>query len=183
MIAALTCHEGAIQSPAIQQIYDRDFCAAQMEGNISASCKNKQIAALVILQSRSCSQSDQYAVALKSVQDDVVELLHKDPRVSDVYIQRLVWLTLTGAGDRIENVWLQRVIQHQRDDGGWLPYQRIVNLVPGWNLSVGRRFGISFKEDKTAFHTSVQGMLLMALHANRAASLSTAAKDTADNPG
>ena len=114
------------------------------------------------MQTKGCEDPEMVEALVGDLQDKIVRQLTWDPRVVDVYIQRVLMLEESGAEDRVKNIWIKRVLDAQPADGGWSPDQP---LIPLWSnrylCFTGRVFGI--KRVKPSFHATAQGVLLMTL--------------------
>ncbi len=75
-----------------------------------------------------------------------------DIRVTDLYLQRIAFILAAGRDDLIKKKWVERLMAHQQDNGGWLP---------GWYGWGPELFKFTFKKKKTTPHTSVQGMWVL----------------------
>ena len=90
--------------------------------------------------------------------------------VVDSYLQKILMLAESGAAERIKPIWLKRVINAQRIDGGWDDFDEI------FPLNSGRSFGWAgwsahgwmwIHRPKSNFHTTAQGLYLMSLLKSR----------------
>jgi hypothetical protein len=84
-----------------------------------------------------------------------------DPRLLDQYIQRVLMLIETGAVDQVKPVWIHQVINGLLDDGGWPHNRKILNLPGKRDLIFTRNF-IGFGPERSSFHATAQGLLIMA---------------------
>lgn len=53
------------------------------------------------------------------LQDRIEREVTWDSRVTDAYLQRVLMLLESGAADRVEPVWVARILDAQNADGGW----------------------------------------------------------------
>jgi hypothetical protein len=88
--------------------------------------------------------------------------LRYDPRVVDVYIQRVLMLVDSGAMDRINPRWVERVIAAQQADGGWSDIQPLIPVGGGKYLGFNSK-AVTVGVPISNFHTTAQGVLLMSL--------------------
>jgi hypothetical protein len=94
------------------------------------------------------------------LQDAIVQQLFFDPRLVDVYMQRVLMLVDSGAAERVPARSLERLMSAQLTDGSW---DRMVGPL----LSVGNRAfgftpsGLALRHQQGDFHTTAQGVLLM----------------------
>ena len=158
---ALTCSQSLSKVPLIQaQNGDPYFCwhGARM---IRPACVTHQLMAFRFIKKNRCDV-DNLDAKIAVLQNTIAKQLTWDPRVVDVYVQRVLMLVDTGAGDHVKPRWLERVLDAQLPDGGWSDMEP---LVP---LGGGRYFGFDAKAVKVAkpvsnFHATAQGVLLMSL--------------------
>lgn len=96
------------------------------------------------------------------LQARLVDQLTWDPRPVDVYLQRLLMLTESGAGDRIRPTWVRDLLGAQLPDGAWTNTPVLLPL-PGARDLVWTRNGIGPGRAVGSFHTTVQGIYLLSL--------------------
>ena len=72
-----------------------------------------------------------------------------DVRVTDLYLQRLAVLLAAGRPDLVKRRWVERLLSHQKPDGGW------ISSWHGWGPDI-----LAFYPGKldTNAHTTIQGM-------------------------
>jgi hypothetical protein len=97
-----------------------------------------------------------------ALQSRIVGQLTWDPRVVDVYVQRVLMLVESGAVERVKPVWLQRVLAAQQPDGGWAGVDPLLELGSEFSLGLGPR-GFTLSPPRSDFHASAQGLLLLSL--------------------
>lgn len=156
----LTCSAQLAQEPSIQQQNDPGFCW-QGARAMRPACVTHQLMGYRMLKRNTCDV-DNIDSKISVLQDAIVKQLTYDPRVVDVYLQRVLMLVESGARHRVNSRWLQRVIDAQREDGGWSDVQPLVVLGGGRNLGFGAN-GFAFANPASNFHATAQGVLLMSL--------------------
>lgn len=156
----LSCSDKLAASPVIQRQMTTDFCGDYHP--ISPACVTHQMMGLYFRQQRGCGDRAELQAQMQTLQDTVVQQLTWDPRVVDVYIQRILMLLETGAADRVKQRWLQRLLQAQLPSGAWSGFKPLLPL--GGDRHVGF-YGKGIKVDtpEDSFHATAQGLLIMAL--------------------
>ena len=71
-----------------------------------------------------------------------------DIRVTDLYLQRIAFLLAAGRPDLVKRRWVERLLEHQTESGGWQPAWH------GWGPDL---FRFSLEEDPPNAHATVQG--------------------------
>ena len=157
-VYAITCDPDLGQEPMISAQNDPSYCDAFP---LRSSCVTHQMMGVYILQERNCGDAGQLASTMAVLQQRARGQLVRDPRLLDQYIQRVLMLTETGAVDQVKPVWIHQVINGQLDDGGWPERRKIINL-PGDRDLIFTRNLIGFGPEKSLFHATAQGLLIMA---------------------
>ena len=75
-----------------------------------------------------------------------------DIRVTDLYLQRVAFILAAGRPDLIKRRWVERILDHQQPDGGFL------NSWHGWGPGV---FTLHFKTERSTAHATIQGVWLL----------------------
>ncbi len=75
-----------------------------------------------------------------------------DIRVTDLYLQRIAFILAAGRDDLIKKRWVERLLAHQQDDGGWMS---------GWHGWGPDLFRFTFRQRSTTAHPTVQGMWVL----------------------
>jgi hypothetical protein len=159
---ALTCDQDLVGEPLIAAQNDAGYCGPML---FKPSCVTHQMIGLMMLEDRDCGDQNQLAETIAVLQQRVRDQLIWDPRVTDPYIQRVLLLLLTDASDLLKPVWVEQIIKAAREDGGW-PSNRVIMDLPGnRDLVMTRNFLVPGKE-KSTFHATAQGLLIMALLMN-----------------
>ncbi len=156
----ITCDETLESMPVIQEQLNPNFCRW---APIISSCTTHQLMGFHFMQSRQCDDGADLTTLSRDLQDQIVDQLIWDPRVGDVYIQRVLMLELTGAGDKVKPVWLRQILDAQHSDGAW---ESFYPIIPSKGKSA--RFGFSYKavavrSYKPSFHMTAQGIYLLSL--------------------
>ena len=157
---ALSCNRQMALDPVISVQHETDFCLRKHP--LSPACVTHQLMGFRFAQRFDCAEVDGLEHKIETSQDRIVMQLTWDPRVVDVYIQRVLMLEDSGAGARIKPRWLQRVLDAQLADGSWSALQPLVPL--GGNRYFGfnsRLAGIG--QHVGDFHATAQGVWLLSL--------------------
>jgi len=160
----LTCDPrlGAVERIVRQG--EADFCDP-LPYRLKPACVTHQLMGLRFMQRRRCGDPVKVAAVVAHLQDRIVGQLTWDPRVVDVYLQRVVMLVESGARARVRPVWIRRVLAAQRPDGGWSADQPMVSLGSGRWLGF-TQYGIGLARGRSNFHATAQGVWLMSLLLN-----------------
>jgi hypothetical protein len=133
-------------------------------------CSTHQMMGLLLLNHVRCTTLAVAPGLQEELAQDIRWMLHTDPLVKDAYIQRVLTLMWAQGEQAVEPVWLQRVMDAQQPDGGWMGRLQIPDLPQGmqlWDLRqwVASRWPgiVNPHVQHTDFHASAQGLLLMAL--------------------
>lgn len=118
-----------------------------------------------MVQQSDCGNPEATRAAVAELQSRIAGQLTWDPRVVDVYVQRVLMLVESGAEDRVKPIWLQRVLAAQRPGGGWARTDPLLELGSGFSLGFGPR-GLAFAPPRSDFHATAQGLLLLSLLAH-----------------
>jgi len=124
------------------------------------ACITHQLMGINFLLQQSCNLLPNIDEVVKSLQSDIKLQLTLDIRVVDVYLQRVLMLLITGAEKDVKPVWIQQVIDHQLDDGGWSGFVSLLSLPGEKSLGFSPRV-LSIGNEKSDFHATAQGVLIL----------------------
>ena len=160
----ITCSQAMAQDPLIVAQDDPGFC---WHGTrvIRPACVTHQLMGYRFAQRNDCPFSN-LNQNVGVLQNTLVKQLNFDPRVVDVYIQRVLMLVESGAGDRVKARWMQRVFEAQLADGSWSDMQPLLSVGGGRSLGFGSA-GFVVGEPQGNFHATAQGIWLAALLRSR----------------
>lgn len=169
---SLTCGKDMLEDPVIAGQHDTNFCPASHP--ISPACVTHQLMGFRLQQRVGCDRVAALEEKVAALQDIVESQLTWDPRVVDVYLQRVLLLIDSGAQDRVKARWVQRILQTQLPDGSWS------NMQPLIPVGGGRYFGFNARlagvgTVRANFHATAQGLWLTSLL--RRAAVQTAAAE------
>ena len=156
---AISCDSDLAQLPIIQAQLNADYCDKYPW---RPACATHQLMGLRFMQTRQCGDAAATQTAITALQQRIVRQLTWDPRVVDVYMQRVLMLAESGRADAIKAIWLERLLNAQRPDGGWSGTEAFVPLPMGASFGFSAR-GFTLKPPTDDFHMTAQGLLLMSL--------------------
>lgn len=159
-IYGLTCDKELAQMDVIKEQMDANFCRWSP---IFSACTTHQLMGFHFMKLYQCGDNTSYRDTVDNLNNQVVRQLLLDPRVSDVYIQRVMMLMLSGGEHLVKPIWLHQIINAQKSDGAW---ETFYPLLPPNGESM--RFGIAYKslairEYIPNFHTTSQAIYLLSL--------------------
>lgn len=159
-VYAFSCDYWLGTEDDIRQQLEADYCPAIRHW--ATSCVTHQLMGVRFLIERRCGDASRLAKLSSALLDTIERELHLDPRLGDLYIQRLLMLAESGRADRIRPVWRQRLLAAQHPDGGFGDFQP---LIP---LSGGRALGLHNYVSGTGvarsnFHATAQAVWLLSL--------------------
>jgi len=164
-IYALNCASGIEREiPVVAQQNTAAFCH-QADYFYRPACITHQLMGINFIFKKQCGFLENIDEVSQSLQQDIVKQLVWDIRVVDVYLQRVLMLLITGAQASVEPVWIQQVLDHQLDDGGWGNFVSLLGSETGKSLGFSPR-GLSLGREKSDFHATAQGMYILSFLLN-----------------
>lgn len=163
-IYGIGCDAELAEHPVVVPQLRADFCDRHP---LRPACVTHQLMGFRFMQRSGCGDPAATSAAVAELQTRIVRQLTWDPRVVDVYLQRVLMLVESGAAERVKPIWLRRVLAAQRTDGGWAGIDPLLELGAAASVSLGPR-GLSFAAPRSDFHATAQGVLLMSLLAHPA---------------
>lgn len=158
-IYAISCDSELAQLPIIQAQLDADYCDSYPW---RPACATHQLMGLRFMQNSRCGDAAATQAAIAALQTRIVRLLTWDPRVVDVYMRRVLMLAESGRPEAIKPIWLARLLEAQRPDGGWSGTEPLLPLPQGASLGFSARV-FTLEAPVSSFHMTAQGVLLMSL--------------------
>lgn len=156
---AMLCDEELGSIPEIAAQNDPAFCN---QHPLRPACATHQLMGIRLLQRSECGDAEQLDDTVRQLQQRIRRQLQLDPRVVDVYMQRVLMLIESGASEQVKPVWIQNLINAQQADGGWSPFEPLVPLMGGNYFGYGQKF-FSVKQPHSSFHMTAQGVLLFSM--------------------
>ncbi len=159
---ALNCDRDLEKYPEIRTQNEADFCNSHP---LRPACVTHQLMGIRMLQRKKCGVPDELDNTVSILQQRIRNQLFYDPRVVDVYIQRVLMLIESGSADTLKPVWLRQVLRAQSEAGGWSNFDPLLALPGGWSLGFSQR-GIGIQKQRDTFHATAQGVMVMSLLSN-----------------
>lgn len=157
----ITCGKELAEDPIIVAQHDVNFCD---KNDSTPACITHQLMSYRFMQRYGCNRVTRLDDRVYSLQDKIYDKLLKDPRVIDVYLQRVLMLVDSGAANKVKAVWVQRILDAQLSDGSWSWKQRLLYLGLDHYLSFGDIYYVLYPGTaRGTFHTTAQGVWLMSL--------------------
>lgn len=145
--------------PVITQQNDASFCH-QWSYFYRPACITHQLMGINFLFTRQCNFLSNIDELTQALQQDIISQLTWDIRVVDVYLQRVLMLLITGAEASVKPVWIQQVLDHQLEDGGWGNFVSLIGSSDGRSLGMSARI-VSIGREKSDFHATAQGVYIL----------------------
>lgn len=150
----------AEEIPLVAQQNEAGFCF-QASYIYRPACVTHQMMGIHFIQQQDCGLLPNVEQVSRELQQSIATQLRWDFRVVDVYLQRVLMLLVTGGEDLIKPVWLQRVLRHQLDDGGWAGEAPIVSLGERSLVFNSRGIGLVSQPLRSNYHATAQGVLIL----------------------
>lgn len=166
-IYGATCNTSAREDPAVLALLSPSACGSQLAGLLHPWCRTHQLMGLRFVQKNHCEPDAATAETITNVQNLILMELRRDFRVEDAYIQKVLELVESGRRAEVKAVWLRRILEAQRADGGWDGVDVIVRL-PGNRVLcwAGHPYPVLLLRRPSNFHATAQGLYLLALWLN-----------------
>ncbi len=91
---------------------------------------------------------------MNQVENRIAEEAALDFRVTDLYLQRIAFLLAVGRPDLVKPRWVERALDAQQSDGGWLY---------NWHGWAPKPYQFEFSDERSVAHTTAQGMWMACL--------------------
>ena len=162
-IYASLCDRDLEKVPEIAIQNNPDFCDRHP---LRPACVTHQLMGIRLLQRSECGNPAQLDNTVGQLQQRIHRQLLLDPRVVDVYMQRVLMLVESGGGDLIKSIWIRNLVDAQQSDGGWSSFDPLVPLGGDRYFGFGPRI-FAVKTPHSDFHMTAQGVLLFSLLTSR----------------
>jgi hypothetical protein len=160
-----TCNNSAREDPQVMALLDASGCNPHMTWLRSPWCHTHQLMGLRFVQQNHCEPDAATARTINAVQNSILAELRWDFRVEDAYLQKVMTLLESGRREDIKPIWIKRILQAQRADGGWDGVDIIAplpgNRVLAWDG--GRLYPWPRTSPQTNLHATAQGLYLLAM--------------------
>ncbi|MEL7447887.1 MAG: hypothetical protein AAFN78_01680 [Pseudomonadota bacterium] len=170
MLYATNCSAEIGRLDSIQAQNEPGFCGPAHL--FKPTCATHQLMGIRFLQRAECGDADKNAATVRELQRMIRREITLDPRVLDAYIQRALMLVESGDTAPVKGIWIRRILDQQRADGGWGNFQPLMALSDkrflGFGSGQSRARGSFLKvfrisRPTSTFHATAQGVLLTAL--------------------
>lgn len=160
-----TCNASAREDALVQTLLSPKGCNQRLMWLRSPWCRTHQLMGLRFVQKNRCEPELDTAATVREVQDAILSELHWDFRLEDAYLQKVLTLVESGRRQDVKAVWIRRILDAQRPDGGWDGVDVIAHLPGGRVLawSDGRLYPVIRSQPAATFHATAQGLYLLAL--------------------
>jgi hypothetical protein len=163
-----TCNNSVREDPGVLALLRPSGCDPQLMWLRSPWCRTHQLMGLRFVQKNHCEPDVETARLVNTVQNSILAELHWDFRVEDAYLQKVLTLVESGRLPDIKPIWIRRILDAQRPDGGWDGVD-VVGHLPGNRVLVwegGRLYPWIRTQPETNLHATAQGLYLLALLVN-----------------
>ncbi|THB69787.1 MAG: hypothetical protein D6B28_10835 [Gammaproteobacteria bacterium] len=164
IIYGLTCDNELAELDIIKEQNKASFCGTYHP--ISPACVTHQMMGIFFAQENNCLPKQEATQLMSYLQNKAIKQLEYDPRVVDVYLQRVLMLLLTNSKDNIQPIWIKRIIDAQLSDGGWGDFDDLINIGNYNELGFTKK-SIGIRKPKSDFHATAQGLLIFSILANK----------------
>lgn len=156
----LSCDMTLGEHNAVRQQMSIDYCPQQHP--FSPACLTHQLMGFRFMQRYQCGETDDINRQVASRREVIARQLWLDPRVVDVYLQRVLMLVEGSGTQSVRDRWIRRILDNQMEDGGWGDMQPLVQLGSVRVLGFARN-AMVIGTPRSNFHATAQGLWLMAL--------------------
>jgi hypothetical protein len=163
LIYGASCSRELEKKEIIQRQNDSEFCSTYHP--LSPTCVTHQLMGVRFAQRSHCLDPQTLQRLILVLRKKIINQLVWDPRVVDVYIQRLLMLAESGDLKEIKPVWLQRMLDVQMADGGWSGFYPLFSISRTYSIGFTSHY-LRLRNPKTLgsnFHTTAQGVFLLSL--------------------
>ena len=159
-IYGASCSRSLEKEEVIQRQLKPNFCDDHHP--ISPACVTHQMMGMRFMQRHDCGDQIMVKEVIAALQDKIETQLVWDPRIVDVYLQRVMMLLDSGAEELVKPIWIKSVLDAQLNDGGWGGSETLFPVGSNKYLSfTSHIFGI--RKEESDFHASAQGLLIMSM--------------------
>jgi hypothetical protein len=159
-IYSFSCSSSLANEHIIKIQNQTDFCRRYHP--ISPACATHQMMGFRFMQRTGCEEQQVVSNKISIMSDLIKRQSTYDFRVVDVYIQRILMQYDSGYEKKVNPRWIKRILRAQNADGGWGDFQPIIPL--GGEKYIGfTAKGIGIRMSESSFHTTAQGIWLLAM--------------------
>lgn len=160
-IYGYTCDDELGKIPLIAAQTELTYCDDQIT---RPACATHQMMGFLLMKREQCGDQALLQEKITSLQARIRNQLTWDPRIVDVYMQRILMLVESGGQSLVKPVWLNNILGAQQPDGGWSPFMPLIPV--GSGKYIGTKRLLSVETPKSTFHMTAQGTLLFAILAH-----------------
>jgi hypothetical protein len=160
-----TCNNSVREDPAVLALLSHSGCDPHLMWLRSPWCHTHQLMGLRFVQQNHCEPNTETAQLVTTVQTSILTELHWDFRVEDAYLQKVLTLVESGRRKDVKPIWVRRILDAQRADGGWDGVDILADL-PGNRVLLwegGRLYPWVSARPASNLHATAQGLYLLAL--------------------
>jgi hypothetical protein len=149
--------------PTVARQNDPKFCWKHQP--FAPACITHQLMGYQFQRIYGCTSNRVLEPRIEELRSYIYAQMLFDPRVVDVYRQRVLMLAMTGDYEDIHESWIRRILDAQLEDGSWDLNDPLIRLNArySWGFS---GHGLAVFHPHENFHTSAQGILLMSILRN-----------------
>jgi hypothetical protein len=161
MLYGITCDRVLALDDVVKEQKERDFCPNRHP--VSPACYTHQLMGLQFALQRQCDDPGTTQAVADEIKGRIHSQLLWDPRVVDVYIQRVLLLVDSGWGDRIKPVWIRRILDSQLADGSWSDFDALIAFNASCQVGFSSSGVAVCRSAVGSFHTTAQATYLLSL--------------------
>jgi hypothetical protein len=158
-VYGLTCDSELGEEQAIKDQLEINYCNWRP---YYSSCSTHQLMGIRLLQIKNCGNQKLYNNLSDDLANKIEHQLIWDPRVGDVYIQRVLMLVESGHRNKVKPIWIRNILGHQLEDGAWSKFVTLISFRANYYLGFTYKF-ISIDKPEPDFHTTAQAIYLLSL--------------------
>jgi hypothetical protein len=157
---SFTCDSEWGNLKEVVQQHDPEFCWKHHP--FQPACVTHQLLGYWYQQIYKCHKSEILDPRISRLKNYIHIQLLLDPRVLDVYLQRVLMLALTGDFEGISQSWVRQILDAQLEAGAWGSNDLVLNVGGGHYIGFTRH-GIGLLRESADFHATAQGIFLMSI--------------------
>jgi hypothetical protein len=160
-----TCNNSVREDPAVLALLTPSGCDPHLTWLRSPWCHTHQLMGLRFVQKNNCEPEAETVQLVTTVEASILTELHWDFRVEDAYLQKVLTLVESGRRKDVKPIWVRRILDAQRADGGWDGVDIVADL-PGNRVLLwesGRLYPWVSAQPASNLHATAQGLYLLAL--------------------
>jgi hypothetical protein len=165
-VYGFSCSRSLADEDIVKIQNQTDFCWRHHP--VSPACTTHQLMAFRFMQRTGCEDQKFVADSITTLTGYIKQQSTYDFRMVDVYLQRVLMQIDSGHKENINPRWVKRILQNQYADGGWGGFQPLVPVGGGKYFGFHTK-GVGIRKLESSFHSTAQGVWLMALLMNQPA--------------